>query len=105
MYLYVTDPYEAKYHFLFEKGENVRIRHLNDPKAFIEYSNDIQDISRNINKYSLGEENKVLIDFDDIIADMISNKKLNRIVAELFITGRKLKISLVFITRSFFNVP
>ena len=50
MYLYVTDPYKAKYHFLFEKGENVRIRHLNDPKAFIEYSNDIQDISRNINK-------------------------------------------------------
>ena len=51
------------------------------------------------------KENKILIVFDDIIADMIHNKKLNSIVTELFIRGRKLNIFLVFITQSYFKVP
>ena len=58
----------------------------------------MQDVYKNINYYNLNKENKVLIVFDDMIADMINNKKLNSIVAELFIRGRKLNISLAFIT-------
>ena len=65
----------------------------------------MHDIYKNINYYNLDEENKVLIVFDDIIADMVNNKKINSIVTELFIRGRKLNISLVFITQSYFNVP
>ena len=63
------------------------------------------DTYKNINDYNPDKENKVLIVFDDMIADMINNKKLNSIVTELFIRGRKLSISLVFITQSYFKVP
>ena len=56
-------------------------------------------------KNTIQEKNKVLIVFDDIIAHMINNKKINPVVTELFIRGRKLNISLVFITRSYFKVP
>ena len=65
----------------------------------------MHDIYKNINYYNLDKENKVLIVFNDIIADMVNNKKINSIVTELFIRGRKLNISLVFITQSYFNVP
>ena len=78
--------------------------HMNLP-AFIEYSNDMQDVYKNIEDYNLGKKLKVLIVFDDMIADMINNKKLNPIVTELFIRGRKLNISIVFITQSYFKVP
>ena len=65
----------------------------------------MHDIYKNINDYNPDKENKILIVFDDMIADMINNKKLNSIVTELFIRGRKLNISLVFITQSYFKVP
>ena len=104
IYLYAKDPYEVKYQFLIRNHEDVGRKHLNDPKTFIEYSNDIQDVFKSINKYNLGEENKVLIVFSDMTADMISNKKPKTIVAEIFIRGRKLNISLAFITQSYFNV-
>ena len=74
-------------------------------KAFIEYLNDMHDAYKNINNYNPNKENKILIFFDDMIADMNNNKKLNSIVTELFIRGRKLNISLVFITQSYFKVP
>ena len=83
----------------------VGINHLNDPKAFIEYSNDMHDVYKNIDNYNPDKENKTLIVFDDMIADLINNKKLNSIVTELFIRGRKLNISLVFISQSYFKVP
>ena len=105
IYLYAKDPYEAKYQYSVNKRENVGLNHFNDPKAFIEYSNDMQDVYKNINYYNPDKENKILIVFDDMIADMIHNKKLNSIVTELFIRGRKLNISLVFITQSYFKVP
>ena len=70
-----------------------------DPKAFIEYSNDMHDVYKNINEYNPDKESKILIVFDDMIADRIHNKKLNSIVIELFISDRKLNISLVFITQ------
>ena len=65
----------------------------------------MQDVYKNIEEYNTDEEREILIVFDDMIADMINNKKLNSIVTELFIRGRKLNISLVFITQSYFKVP
>ena len=98
-------PYEAKYQFLINKRESTGLKHFNDPKAFIEYSNDMHDVYKNIDEYNPDKENKILIVFDDMIADMIHNKKLNSMVTELFIRGRKFNISLVFITQSYFKVP
>ena len=65
----------------------------------------MQDVYRNIDEYNTDKERKILIGFDDMIADMINNKKLYSIVTDLFIRGRKLNISLVFITQSHFKVP
>ena len=65
----------------------------------------MQDVYKNIEDYNLRKERKVLIVFDDMIADIINNEKLNPIVTELFIRGRKLNISIVFITQSYFKVP
>ena len=79
--------------------------HFDDPKAFTEYSNDMQAVYKNIDDYNPEKECKILIVFDDMIADMINNKKLNPIVTELFIRGRKLNSSIVFITQSYFKVP
>ena len=64
----------------------------------------MHDVYKNINYYNPDKENKILIVFDDVIADMINDKKLNSIITELFIRGRKLNISLVFITQSYFKV-
>ena len=105
IYLYAKDLYEPKYQFLINKRENIGLKHFNDPKAFIEYSNDMHDVYKNIDDYNPDKENKILIVFDDMIADMINNKKLNSIVTELFIRDRKLNISLVFIAPSYFKVP
>ena len=105
IYLYAKDPYEKKYQYLINKRENVGLNHLKDPKAFIEYSIDMQDVYKNIEDYNPIKKRKVLIIFDDMIADMISNNKLNPIVTELFIRGRTLNISIVFITQSYFKVP
>ena len=77
-----------------------RDRTLNDSKAFIEYSNDMRNVYKNIDEYNIDKERKILIVSDDMIADMINNNKLNSIVTELFIRGRKLHIYLVFITQS-----
>ena len=111
IYLYAKDPYEAKYQYLINKREGVGINHFNDPKAFIEYSNDTRDVYKNLNYYKIinyynpDTENKTLIVFDDMIADMIRNKNLDSIVTELFIRGKKLNICLVFITQSYSKVP
>ena len=105
IYLYAKDPYEDKHQFLINIRESIGLKHFNDPKAFIEYSNDMHDVYKNIDDYNPDKENKILIVFDDMIADMIHNKKLDSVVTELFIRGRKLNISLVFITQSYFKVP
>ena len=103
--MYAKDPYECKYQYLINKRDGAGINHFRDPNAFIEYSNDMCNIYKNINHYNPDKENKILIVFDDMIADMIKNKKLNSIVTEFFIRGKKLDISLVFITQSYFKVP
>ena len=105
IYLYAKDPYEKKCQYLINKREKVGLNHFNDPKAFMEFSNDIQDVHKNIEDYNPIKKRKMLIVFDDMIADMINNNKLNRVVTELFIRGRKLNIYIVFITQSYFKVP
>ena len=65
----------------------------------------MQDVYKNIDEYNVDKDRKMLIVFDDMIADMINNKKLNSVVTELFIRGRKLNISIVFITQSYFKMP
>ena len=97
--MYTKDPYEAKYQFLINERESTGL------KAFIEYLNDMQDVYKNIDEYNVDKEYKILIFFDDMISDIINNKKLNSVGTELFIRGRKLNISLVFITQSYFKVP
>ena len=103
--LYAKDLYESEYQYLINKREGVGINHFNNLEAFIEYSNDMHDVYENIDDDNPDKEKKILIVFDDMIADIIHNKKLNSIVTELFIRGRKLNISLAFITQSYFKVP
>ena len=73
IYLYAKYPYEAKYQFLIDKRESTGIEHCNNPKAFTEYSNNIQDVFKNIEEYNIGKKHKILMIFDDIITDMINN--------------------------------
>ena len=75
MYLYAKDSCEAKYEFLIHKRESTGLKHFNDAKAFIEYSNDMQVVYENIGEYNLGKKRKILTVFDDMIADIINNKK------------------------------
>ena len=105
IYLFAKDLSEPKYEFLIKKRENVEIKHLNDPNAFIECSNTMDDVYENINDYNPIRKRKKLIVFDDMIADIMTNKKFQAIIKELFIRCRKLNISLVFITQSYFSVP
>ena len=92
IYLYAKDPYEAKYQFLNNKRESKGLKHFNDSKAFIEYSNNMVGIYKNIEDYNPNRKRKILIAFDDMIADMLNNKKLNPMVTELFIRDRKVNI-------------
>ena len=105
IYLYAKDSYEAKYQYLIIKRDKVGLDHVKNHKAFMEYSNDMQDVYKNIEDYNPNKKRKMLTVFDDMIADMINNKRLNTIVTELFIRGRKLGISIAFITQSYFKVP
>ena len=84
-YLYAKDPYETKYQFLTNKRESTCLKFLNDSKVFIEYSNDMSDIYKNIEEHNPNKKWKILIVFNGMIADMLSNKKLNPTVTELFI--------------------
>ena len=91
IYLYAKDQYEAK--FLINKRESAGLKHFNDSKVFIEYSNDKDNIYKNIQEYDPNKKRKILIVFD-LIADMISNKKLNPVVTDSFVRDRRLNISL-----------
>ena len=101
MIKYAKNLYEAKHQYLIKICEKVGIDHHNNPRVYIEYSNDMYDVYKNIGDYNPYKENKTLI----VFADMIHNKKLDSIVSELFIRGRKLNISLVFNTQLYFKVP
>ena len=105
IYLYARDLSEPKYQFLIKKREDAGIKHVNNPNAFIVCSNTMDDVYKDIDNYNPKRDKKVLIVFDDMIADIMTNKKFQAIIKELFIRCRKLNISLVFITQSYFSVP
>ena len=105
IYLYAKDTDEDKYQYLINKREQVGIKSLNDPHAFIEYSSDMNDVLEDINSYNKKRDEKVLKIFDDMIADIMRSEKFKAIVKELFIRCRKLNISIVFITQSYFRTP
>ena len=105
IYLYAKDLSERKYQFLIKKREDAGIRNLDDPSAFIEYSNTMDDVYNNIDHFNLNKKREILTVFDHMIVDIMTNKKFQAIIKDLFIRCRKLNISLVFITQSYFSVP
>ena len=105
IYLYPRGLSEPKYENLIKKREDAGIKHLNNPNTFIECSNTMDDVYENINDYNLIRKRKTIIVFDDMIADIMGNKRFQAIIKELFIRYRKLNISLVFITQSYLSVP
>ena len=105
IYLYAKDLSEPKYEYLIKKREDAGIKNVNNPNAFIVCSNTMDDVYEDIDNYNPKRNKKVLIVFDDIIAHIMSNKKFQAIIKELFIRCRKLNISLVFITQFYFSVP
>ena len=89
IYLYTEDLNEPKYKHLINNHENAGIKHLNDLKAFIDYSNTKNDVYDAIDLYNPNRKRKVLIVFDDMIADIMTNKKFQPIIKELFIRLEK----------------
>ena len=76
MYLFAKDPYETQYQLLTNKRESVGLKYLTDSKDFVEYSDVTDDVYKNIEEYNPNNKQKILIIFDDMIADMLSNKNL-----------------------------
>ena len=102
IYLYAKDIHEPKYEYLINKREQAEIKNLNDHHAFIEYSDDMNDVLDDINNYNKNRDKKALIVFDDMIPDIEYNKNFKRIIKELFYRARKINVSIVFITQSYF---
>ena len=105
IYLHAKHLSEPKYEFLIKNHEDGGINYLNDSNAFIECSNTMDDAYENIDDYSSTRKREILIVFDDMIADILTNKKFEAIIKDLFIKCRKLNVLLVFITQSHFSVP
>ena len=105
IYLYAKDLDEPKYQLLIKKRKDAGVKNLDDLTAFIEYLNIIDNVYNNIDVYNSKRKRKVLIVFDDMIADIMTNKRRQTIIKELFIRCRKLNISLLFVTQSYFSVP
>ena len=103
IYLYAKDISEPKFEYLINKREQAGIKNLNDLYAFIEYSDDMDDVLDDINNYNKNRDKKVLIVFDDMIADIEYNKKFKITTKELFYRARKINVSIIFITQSYFR--
>ena len=103
IYFYTKDINEKKYKYLINIREQAGTKNLDDAHAFIEYSNDMDDVLDDINNYNKNRDKKVLIIFDDMIADIECNKNFKRIIQELFYRARKINVSIVFITQSYFR--
>ena len=101
---YVKDQFESKYQLLINRREKVGIKHERIPTALINYSQTINDVHEILEHYNPTKKRKALIVFDAMIADMEANKTLKLVIAELFMRGRELKISVVFISSSYFPV-
>ena len=80
IYLYAKDLEEPKYQFLIKKRQNAGTKNLNDPSAFIEYSNTMDNVYNNIDDYKSKRKRKLLIVFDDMIADIMTNKRFQAII-------------------------
>ena len=102
IYLYARDLNEPKYKIFIKKREDAGIKYLNDSNAFIECSNSMDDVYEKVHDYNSSRKRKILVVFDDMIADIMKNKKFQAIIKELFIRRRKLNISLVSITNLIF---
>ena len=96
IYMYAKDLSDPKYEFSIKEHEDAGIKHLNDLNAFIECSNTMDDVYENIDNFNLNRK-RLLVVFDDMIADIMTNKKFQAIIKELFIRCRKVNISLVFL--------
>ena len=105
MYMYAKELSEPKNEFLIKKREDARIKHLNDRNAFTEGLNTMDDVNEDIDDYKPTRKINILIVFDDMIADIMENKKIQAVVKELFIRCRKLNTLLVFTRQSCFSVP
>ena len=105
IYLYTKDLLEPKYKYLINKREQAGNKYFKDPTAFIEYSNDMNDVFTNINDYNKQRKRKILLIFDDMIADIMNNKTFKAIVKKLFIRCRKLNVSIAYVTQSYFRTP
>ena len=103
IYLYAKDIHEPKYEYLINKREQAGIKNLNDPHAFIEYSNEMDDVLDDINNNNKNRDTKVPTAFDDVIADIEYNKNFKRIIKELFYRALNVNVSIVFITQSYFR--
>ena len=103
--MYAKDLEEPKYQFLIKKREQAGLKNLKDQNAFIEHNNIMDDIYDDIEDYNKKRKRKVLIVFDDMISHVMSNKKAQQVLKELFIKCRKLNMSLCFLTQSYFSVP
>ena len=103
IYLYAKDIHEPNIKYLINKIEKAGIKNSDDPKAFMEYSDDMDDVLDDINNYNKNRDKKVLIVFDDMIADIEYNKKFKKIIKELFYRARKINVSIAFITQSYFR--
>ena len=102
IYLHIKSLSEPKYEYLIKKREDAGIKHSNNPNAFAEGSNAKDDVYENINGYNPIRKRKKLIVFDDMIADIMGNKRFQTIIKELLIRCKKINISFVFITQSIF---
>ena len=92
--IYAKNPYKEKYQFLINNREKVGLKKYNDPRAFIAYSNDMQGVYKYIEEYNPNTMQQILLIFDDMIAGIIFNQKLNPVVTKIYIRGRKLNIFL-----------
>ena len=97
IYLYTKDIHKPKYEYLINKRDQAAIKNLNDPHAFIEYSDDMNEVLDDINDYNKNRDEKVLIVFDDMIADIEYNKNFKQK------NKRKINASIVFVTQSYFR--
>ena len=86
--MYAKDPYKPKYQYLMKKHGDVGLKYCKDPEAFMEYSNDMNDVYKSTEEYNPRQKRKILIVVDNMIADMISNNKVNPVFVELFIRGK-----------------
>ena len=102
---YVKDPFKQTYQLLINWRENIEIKKMKNPKPFILYSQKIDDFYENIEDFNPMKKRKVLVLFDDMIADIKANKKLSVFVTELFLRGRKLNILFVFKSEFYLKIP